>query len=345
MSTSKVIIHYAAALLICVFSAWATTPPSQAEPFTPMDAATQNQAMGRGVNVLGYDPVWQDPANARFQPSDFKLIHDAGFQNVRIVLQSFAFIDDQGRLDPAWLATLDKMVKAALDQGLTVILDEHDFLICAKDIETCKTKLHAFWSQIAPHYKNASNRLVFELLNEPNGALTDEIWNGLMHETLALVRATNPERNVIIGAGHWNGIESLPALTLPENDRHIIVTFHYYRPMTFTHQGAPWADKDIQALSNVTWGTEADYAELNKDFDTVKAWSVSADRPVFLGEFGAYEHAPTADRLKWDAAVARAAEARGFSWCYWQFDGNFIVYDIDKKAWVEPVLHALIPKD
>jgi endoglucanase len=188
---------------------------SQAEPFTAIDAATQNQALGRGVNVLGYDPLWQTPAKARFTPSHFKLIHDAGFQHVRIVLFSFDFIDAQGKIDPQWLATLDTMVKAALDQGLTVILDEHDFLLCAKDVGLCKTKLHAFWSQIAPRYKDAPNRVLFEILNEPNGALTDELWNGLLRDTLALIRTTNPERNVIIGGSHWNGFDSLQTLALP----------------------------------------------------------------------------------------------------------------------------------
>lgn len=335
--------HVAAGLLACGFLLGGAQA-GQAEPFAPIDAATQNQAMGRGVNVLGYDPVWQNPAKARFTPAHFKLIREAGFRHVRIVLQSFAYIDAQGKLDPQWLATLDTMVNAALDQGLTVILDEHDFLACAKDVGLCRTKLHAFWSQIAPRYKDAPNRVVFELLNEPHGALTAELWNDLLRDTLALVRTSNPQRNVIVGGANWNGFDSLQTLALPADDRHIIATFHYYRPMAFTHQGAPWADKEIQVLSNIPWGSAADHAALDTEFDSVKAWSAATGRPVLLGEFGAYEHAPLADRLKWDAAVARAAEARGFSWSYWQFDSDFIVYDIDRKAWVEPVLHALIPQ-
>lgn len=317
---------------------------SHAEPFNPIDAAAQTKDLGRGVNVLGYDPVWSDPAKARFTTRHFKLIHEAGFQNVRIVLQSFDYINDKGQLDPQWLATLDTMVKAALDQGLIVILDEHDFLLCGKDLATCKTKLNAFWSQIAPRYKDAPNRVLFEILNEPHGALTDDIWNEVMLQTLALIRTTNPERNVIIGGGHWNGFDTLQTLKLPENDRHIIATFHYYRPMPFTHQGAPWADKEITALSNVTWGTEADYAALNKEFDSVKAWGDAHGRPILLGEFGAYEKAPQEYRVIWDRAVVKAAEARGFAWSYWQFDPDFTLYDIANDKWVEPILGALIPK-
>ena len=41
--------------------------------------------------------------------------------------------------------------------------------------------------------------------------------------------------------------------------------------------------------------------------------------------------------------MARAAEKRGWAWTYWQFDSNFIVYDIDKDQWNEPIYRALVP--
>ena len=331
----------------CTTCPWSETKTVSAfsQPFVPIDAFAQNAEMGRGVNVLGYDPVWTDPARARFTPGHFKIIHDAGFNTVRVVLQSFDHMDSDNRLNPQWLATLDTMVRAALDDGLTVILDEHDYEMCGKDAAGCRVKLNAFWSQIAPRFKDAPNRVLFEILNEPHEALTAELWNKQLRETLAIIRTTNPTRNIVIGPTYWNGLEQLPTLDLPADDSHIVVTFHYYHPMTFTHQGAYWVGPEIQKLSGVTWGSDADVALLDKEFDIVKAWSDAHHRPIFLGEFGAYDKAAMADRAKWDSAVARAAEARGFSWGYWQFDPDFLVYDFSKKTWVEPILHALIPQD
>ena len=320
-----------------------SSAPLFGEAFTPVDAAAQNAAMGAGVNVLGYDPVWREPGNARFVPEHFRIIREAGFKNVRVVLQSFDFIDRAGKLDPRWLATLDGFVKAALDQGLTVILDEHDFNLCAEDPGVCRTKVNAFWTQIAPHYKDAPNRLIFELLNEPHGAVTDEMWNTMLAETLAVVRATNPTRNVIIGPGHWNSLKSLPLLQLPQADRHIIVTFHYYTPMEFTHQGAAFIGPPIANRVGVTWGTPVEVKLLNDEFDEVKAWSVAQDRPIFLGEFGVYDRAEMRQRVNWAGTVARAAEGRGFSWAWWQFDPDFVLWDFAKPGWVEPILNALIP--
>jgi len=320
-----------------------TALPAFAQPFTPINAATQNMQMTRGVNVLGYDPVWTDPAKGRFQPRHFKIIHDGGFSAVRIALFSFDHMDSSNQLNPEWLMTLDTMVKAAVDEGLIVILDEHDFLICGKDAAVCKTKLNAFWTQIAPRFKDAPNTVIFEVLNEPHDAMTAEIWNPQLRETLAIIRATNPTRNVIVGPAGWNGMEQLPTLDLPADDQHIIVTFHDYHPMNFTHQGAAWAPAEVRSLSGVTWGSDADVTLLNKEFDTVKAWSDAHHRPIYLGEFGAYDKAPMESRVKWTAAMARGAEARGFSWGYWQLDGDFILYDLGKDEWVKPIRDALIP--
>jgi len=95
------------------------------------------------------------------------------------------------------------------------------------------------FGQAVVRYKNASNRLLFEILNEPNKALTLDLWNTQLRETLSIIRASNPTRNVVIGPAKWNGFEQLPKLNLPADNQHIIVTFHYYHPMRFTHLGTP----------------------------------------------------------------------------------------------------------
>jgi endoglucanase len=157
------------------------------------------------------------------------------------------------------------------------------------------------------------------------------------------VRATNPTRAVVIGPGHWNGIESLDELVLPEDDRHIIVTVHYYHPMEFTHQGASWTEK-YKDLSGVRWeGTDEERRTIEHDFVGVQRWATAHDRPILLGEFGAYDKAPMESRARYTAFLARTAECLGWSWAYWQFDSDFVVYDVDKDAWVEPIRRALVP--
>jgi len=42
--------------------------------------------------------------------------------------------------------------------------------------------------------------------------------------------------------------------------------------------------------------------------------------------------------------VARAAEARGFGWSYWQFDSDFVLWDMKADGWVKPIHGALVPE-
>lgn len=305
----------------------------------------QNPHLGRGVNILGYDPLWKSRAEARFQARHFRLIREAGFQHVRVNLFPFQFMGAAPAypLQPAWLETLDWVISQAQKSGLFVILDLHEFLALAEDPIGLKPKLLAFWQQISTRYQAAAETVCFELLNEPNAKLTPELWNEYLREPVALIRATNPTRQLIIGPAFWNGIDFLDQLGLPENDPNLIVTVHYYHPMEFTHQGAPWSVENRQK-AGIDWsGSEAELERLRRDFNGVQAWAREHHYPIYLGEFGAYEKAGLPARARYTQAVAREAERLGWSWGYWQFDSDFIVYDLDREAWVEPILQALIP--
>ncbi|MGB8236151.1 MAG: hypothetical protein WCF35_09910, partial [Pseudolabrys sp.] len=58
--------------------------------------------------------------------------------------------------------------------------------------------------------------------------------------------------NVSVNINHTLWQYEPSELVLPKNDRHIIITVHYYLPMTFTHQGANWTP-EYANLSGNTW--------------------------------------------------------------------------------------------
>jgi endoglucanase len=238
----------------------------------------QVKKMGRGVNILGYDPIWSGQGKARFTERHFRRISEGGFQTVRVNLHGLGHMDEQNRLDPAWLATLDWVVQSALTNGLTVILDEHDYNRLGKDAAGLSPKLLAFWQQVAERYRGAPADVLFEILNEPNGQLTVPLWHSLLKDALATIRKSNPTRNVVIGPAGWNSVAGLQSLEVPADDRHIIVTVHYYLPMEFTHQGARW-NKQTAALSGIPWGSDAEKRRVEQDFVRVQQWSKAAGRP------------------------------------------------------------------
>jgi endoglucanase len=306
-------------------------------------AYQQVKRLGRGVNIIGYDPIWNDFAQGRFKEKHFRLLKDAGFQHVRINLHAFEHMQGaDNQLPASWFKTLDWAVDNALKNNLMVILDLHNFIDMAKDPVGLKPKFLAFWRQVAPHYQKAPDSVIFEILNEPNGQLTPDMWNQYLVEALAIIRQSNPTRTVVIGPPFWNSIGHLDDLKLPESDRNIIVTVHYYLPMQFTHQGARWSP-DNARLSGIRWGTDAEKQKVRDDFAGVQKWSEANRRPILLGEFGAYDKGEMQYRALYTAYVARTAESFGWAWSYWQFDSDFILYNIDEDHWTEPIKQALVP--
>src|SRR5574337_803761 len=328
-------------LLSMMLLVWFVRPAGAAEAVDPFE---QIKRLGRGVNILGYDPMWDNFEKGRFKERHFRLIHDAGFQAVRINLHALQRLNAANgyKLEDAWLNTLDWAVKNALTNNLMVILDLHNYTDISKDPVGYEPRFLAYWKQIAAHFQDAPNTVLFEILNEPNGKLTPRLWNKFLGEALEIIRATNPTRTVVIGPPFWDGIGHLDDLVLPEEDHNIIVTVHYYEPMRFTHQGASWSKKTAH-LSGVTWGSVEEKKRVENDFARVEKWSLEHRRPILLGEFGAYEKGPMESRARYTAHVAHTAESLGWAWTYWQFDADFIVFDIDEGQWIEPIRKALVP--
>ncbi len=316
-----------------------SSPSSQTEKVNVFE---QNKLLGRGVNVLGYDPIWKSTSEGRFQEEHFKLLRNAGFNHVRINLHPFRDAKVGGKVDDDYWQLLDRTIQQALNHQLVAILDFHEFMEMAKDPASKHDRFLAVWKRIAHRYQDAPSSVFFEILNEPNEDLTPELWNRFLREALSIIRETNPNRTVIIGPAQWNNIDLLEKLDLPEKDQNIIVTVHYYKPFEFTHQGTPWTG--LKDKTGVPWsGNEQELQAMLRDFEKAQAWAKKHNRPLYLGEFSAYEKADMPSRVRYVNSVARQAEKMGWSWAYWQFDSDFILYDIPNHRWIEPIRDALIP--
>jgi endoglucanase len=331
-------------LLACVLAALSTS--ARADDNT--DAARCNRLLGRGINLgNALEAPREGDWGLTLEADFFERIKKAGFQSVRVPVRWSAHAGPREpfTIDAAFFKRIDWVVDQALSRGLVAVVNMHHYDELYRDPDKHEARFLALWKQIAAHYRDKPDRLLFEPLNEPNDKLTDERWNALIAKVLDVIRATNPKRMVIVGPGHWNGLGSLDKLALPEKDRRLIVTFHYYSPYHFTHQGAEWA-RDSQKWKGTTWkGTAKEAEALAKDFAKAAAWAKKHERPVYLGEFGSYHVADMESRARWTRAVAREAEKNGFSWAYWEFGAGFGAYDPAAKAWREPLRKALLDRE
>jgi endoglucanase len=343
MNVLRLLVWGAAGQLLLLIACSA----SIADDPLPSEAAKWNARLGRGINMGNMleaprEGEWGVSLNEEY----FQAIRKAGFDSVRIPIRWSTRTANEPpyRIEPEFLARVDRAIAAALAQELVVIVNVHHYDELYQNPHEHRTRFLAMWEQIAAHYKDQPPELFFELLNEPHAQLDAVQWNDLLKAGLEVVRKTNPERMVIIGPAEWNSLAALNQLELPEEDERLIATFHYYLPFHFTHQGASWVDGSNQWLGTTWTGTDQQKQALTADLDRAVAWSKRHRRPLFLGEFGAFSQADLDSRVTWTAFLRSQAEARGISWSYWEFASGFGAYDPAALEWRKPLLSALIPR-
>ena len=272
----------------------------------------------------------------RIEPADFERIRAAGFTTVRVPVR---WSDKTGEgpdyaIDPKWMARVSEVVDQALAAGLNVILNDHHFEALDSDPAGNSAKLAAIWRQIAAYFADRPTaRLWFEIENEPHEKLTNANLNETLAPALAAIRATNPDRPVVIGGDNWSGIDSLATLELPD-DPNVYPTFHYYEPFDFTHQGAGWVKPKPPALGRV-YGSAADRERLVADAAKIRAYVARTGLIPFMGETGAYEaHIPLAQRVQYTRAVHDTFAPLGVGICGWAYTNTFPYYDHEAKRWL-----------
>jgi endoglucanase len=304
-----------------------------------------NERLGRAVN---FGNALEAPSEGAWgmtlEPSFFDLVKEAGFATVRLPVSWTHHVAKEAPydIDAEFVNRVQWAVAEATTRGLNIIVNVHHYDELNKDPLAEEERYLAIWQQIAEHFKGHPTTVYFELLNEPHDTFSGnaELWNTLLVKVLNVVRKTNPDRAVIVGPNNWNSISSLSQLTMPD-DPNIIVTVHFYEPFEFTHQGAEWVNPSPPL--GVSWiGDDHHVSAIRGRLELATTWAKENKRPIFVGEFGAYDKADYDSRVRWTRFVRSEFEKRGFSWAYWEFGSRFGIYDRKVKAWREELRDALL---
>lgn len=299
----------------------------------------------RGVNLTGLEAPLEGSWGVVIKDEYFELVKEAGFDHVRIPIRwnAHSLYESPYTIKDYIFERVDHLVSEAFKNDLYVVINIHHFEEMMKEPEKYRDKFIALWEQIADHYQDYPESLWFELLNEPCMNLNSNLWNDYLKEAIEVIRKTNPDRKIVVGPADWNNINRLKDLKLPQGDENIVVTFHYYNPFNFTHQGAEWVSPSPPV--GVKWsGSEEEKKAVERELDIAAEWSRdNGDVPLWMGEFGAYSKADLDSRARWTEFVARSAEKRNIAWAYWDFaSAGFGVYDYLNKIWQVSILKALI---
>jgi len=280
---------------------------------------------------------WGKPINI----ADFKIIRKKGFDTVRIPIRWDDYTGNapSHTIESDFISKVEKIVNAALAENLNVILNIHHFDEIMENPKQELPQLVALWKQIATRFKNHSESLWFETLNEPHNNLKGKLMQAAQVAATLAIRETNPDRIIILGGENWSGIDSLPSNIMPP-DENIVYTYHYYDPFDFTHQKAPWLGKDMPKAKR-GWGSREDKAQLKTDIEKAVIFRDFVKRPVFVGEFGVYDSVKNKERVKYVEATRKAMEGANLPWCLWSYSNTFALYNNDTAKFDEDMLKAL----
>ncbi len=342
MHSLRSIKAFTGAILVHCTLADAVSNDASATPTKPAKNWMQKDArLGPCINMANFlEPPNEGDWGRPFTDTDFADVAAKGFETVRLPVRfaGHALTIAPYTIDKAFMERAAYAVKLARAAKLRVIIDMHNYDELMADPASQKARFTGLWKQVAARFKREDGNVWFELMNEPNDRLDNTNLLSVYEPAMAEIRATNPIRKVVIGGGSWSGLESLATLPMPK-DRNVIATFHYYDPFNFTHQGASWAEP-AQPLGT-QFGGKADLDQLAKDVAKAKAYMTRSGRPLFMGETGAFEAVPLAQRALYYKSVHDAFGAAGIDQCVWGYTNTFPFRDAKTGEWYTPLLRAI----
>ena len=313
----------------------------------------------RGVNFSQWfeSRTIGDIVFSRYTEQDFINVKSLGADVVRVpvALHNFTLGENDHTLNPTLIKYLDTAVDWAEKHQIYFILDNHSFHPINPTDENIDRILLPVWEQLAYHFKDRSEYLIYEVLNEPHH-INDERWGEIQGNVIDVIRKIDQKHTIIVGGTDFNSIAKLQ--TIPKyTDNNLIYTFHFYDPHIFTHQGATWNDPSLAPLSGLvfpadknnipkphetfvgTWVenclngyiADAAYEKLNATLDKAADFSKERGVPVFCGEFGVFiPNSPPESRVIWYKFVCDALTKRNIPWTCWDYYGGFGLFKTDK---------------
>jgi endoglucanase len=312
-----------------------------------LDAWTAANLMGTGANIgntLENTTTWETgwgnpPITKEFVENLAKL----GFKTVRLPVAWDTYAHD-GQIDAKKMARVSEVVDWITAAGMFCVINIHwdggwidssDKARFGKTYATfspeAETRFVSYWTQIATHFRDRGDRLLFEGLNEEthfeNAGSTAKAFatltrvNQLFIDTVRKTGGNNAKRLLVVTGYATDFTKTassdfkLPVDTVPHR---LMISVHYYTPWQFVGmtRDESWGKMQLD------WGSTKDVADLNRLFDLMQEFCKRNDIPAFIGEFGVTEQRDSAARVRWMAAVIKASLSRNMIPVLWDTGGD-----------------------
>ena len=331
----------------------------------------------RGLNVshwLSQTTIRGEERAQYMGAEDFERIAEMGFDHVRIPIDEAHMWDEAGNKNKDAFQLLHKAINWSFDNDLRVIVDLHvlrSHHFNSDDIRLwtdplAQEQFWGFWKVLSAELRQYPlDKLAYELMNE---AVADdpEDWNKLIARGIETVRVNEPERVIVVGSNKWQQVGTFKDLKVPEDDPNLILSFHFYSPMAFTHYRAPWSrtlneyegevtypgypvdtavyaelsPELVQKLkeSNADWGPE----RMESEFRKAKIVADRYELPLYCGEFGCFPSTSLELRHTYYKDITSVFEKLEISWTHWNYKNDFPVVDEKNLEPIEMIISGLL---
>lgn len=335
-----------------------------------LPAITLTAQFNKGVNLSEWFQAGSPKAIQfnKYTVKDFENIKSLGADVIRlpINLNNYTLGAPDYEIDPFFLNFLSKAVDWCEQLGIHLLLDNHTFDPAVATDPNIDDILIPVWRNMAEHFKDRSELIYYEILNEPHG-IDDTIWYRIQGDVIDAIREVDTVHTIVVGQASFGGFDKL--YEIPEyDDDNLLYTFHFYDPFLFTHQGASWSDPSMAPLAGVPFPYDADEMPEVPDelegtwiansllYDYKNSGTVSSVRsrldvaiqfkedrnvPLFCGEFGVYiPNSNNNDRIFWYHVVRTYLEAHDIPWTSWDYHGGFGLFEANSAGMFEHDLNT-----
>ncbi|MBR5688629.1 MAG: cellulase family glycosylhydrolase [Prevotella sp.] len=337
----------------------------------------------RGTNLSHWLSQSEQRGEARrlhIQEDDFERLEKLGFDFVRIPIDEVQFWDEDGKQLPEAWGLLKNALDLARKHNLRAIVDLHiirsHYFNAVNESDKAANTLFTseksqqdlinLWYQLSDSLKNYSTDWVaYEFMNEPV-AEEHEQWNQLVAKVHKALREREPDRTLVIGSNMWQSYGTMKYLKVPEGDKNIILSFHYYNPMILTHYGAWWTPigqykgkvhypgvlvsqedfeaapdsikKDLEPYTKEEWNIDRIRADFKDAIEAAKKY----DLQLFCGEWGVYEPVDRELAYSWTRDMLTVFDEFNIAWTTWCYDADFGFWDQQRHAYKDYPLVELL---
>ena len=312
-------------------------------PCLAQTGKVNNFKIKRGTNVshwLSQSEARGEMRRLHIQEEDFARLEKLGFDFVRIPIDEEQFWDEKGnKLPEAW-TLLTNALDWAGKHHLRAIVDLHIV-------------------------RSSNDWVAYEFMNEPV-AEEHEQWNQLVAKVHKALRAREPQRTLVVGSNRWQGYETMKYLKVPEGDKNIVLSFHYYNPMLLTHYTAWWtpigkytgkihypgilvskedyeaAPDDIKAELKPYTEQVWDINKIREDFKDAIAVAKKYGLQLFCGEWGFYEKTDKEMGYQWTKDMLTVFNEFNIAWTTWCYDADFGFWDQQRDCYKDKPLVDLL---